>query len=294
MGAWSGQGRGGFTILSVAFFSCAALAVTLGMFALGGDRLGLWDPLKPAPFPKASLSPKKHLRAGGTTRHGIPVSHSRRVRTPPQSAVGPPLSPGAAFLLAAAAAALAALTSVGGRRGLSRGLRRGFDALAPREFHVTWATRSMSSSVTGSHPRQPRAVVASPVARKDVQISRPFEAVKADLRHSRALDASARSTATGGKGAALRSMLALAPDLRKLLDIVNRTGPVARAAFRATAFRIVTRGRPAAWAALHSTAFRLRQAMWSYRRHQTQIAPYVISAVVSVLLGWMVVALTNQ
>jgi hypothetical protein len=100
--------------------------------------------------------------------------------------------------------------------------------------------------------------------------------------------------ATGGKRAALRSILALAPDLRKLLDLVNRGGPAARAAFERAAVRIVTRGGPAAQSALHSTAFRLRRARGSYLRHQTQIAPYLISAVVSVLLGWMVVALTNQ
>lgn len=294
MGAWFGQGRGGFTILSVAFFSCAAVAVALGMFALGGDRLGLWDPFKPAPFPKASPSPKKHLRASGAARHRVAASQSRRVRTSPQSAVGPPLPAGTAFLLAAAAAALSALTSVGGRRGLSRGLRRGFDALASREFHDTWATRSMSSRVTGLYPRRPRAVVASSVARRGVQISGPFEAVKTDLRHSRALGATARRTATSGKGAALRSILAFAPDLRKLLDIVNRGRRVAWAAFQATAFRIVTRRPPAAWAALRSTAFRFRQAKGTYLRHQAQIAPYLISAVASILLGWMLAVLSNQ
>jgi hypothetical protein len=259
MGAWLGQGRGVFTILSVAFFSCAALAVTLGMFALGGDRLGLWDPLKPAPFPKTSPSPKKHLRAGGTARHRVPASHSRRVRASAQSAVGPPLPAATAFLLAAAAAALAALTSAGGRRAFSRGLRGGFERLPSREFHVTWPSRSMSSSITGLHPRQARAVLASPVARKRVLIGATlFEAVKAELRRSRALGVSARRTATSGKGAALRSI------------------------------------RPVARAALQTTAFGFRHARGSYLRHQTQIAFYVVSVVVSVLLGWGVVALSNQ
>jgi hypothetical protein len=82
--------------------------------------------------------------------------------------------------------------------------------------------------------------------------------------------------------------------LRKLLEIVNRGRPAARAAFQATAFRIATRARPAARTALQSTAFRFRQARGSYLRHQTQIAPYLIAAVVSVLLGWMVVALSNH
>ncbi len=273
MGAWSGQGRGVFTILSVAFFAFAALAVTLAMFAVGGDRLGLWDPVKPAPFPVASAHPKKHLRANGTARHRVSASH--RVTTSPQSAVKPPLPAGTAFLLAAAAAALAGLTSVGGRRVLSGGIRRGFDALAARELHVTRANRSTSSSVGGLHPRRRRTVVASPVARRDVQISRRFEALKTDLRHSRTLGASARRTATHGKGAALRSMLALAPDVRKLPGIANRGRPFARAAFQ-------------------STAFRFRHARGIYLRHRARIAPYVIAGVVSVLLGWIVVALTSQ
>jgi hypothetical protein len=287
-----GQGRGVFTILSVAFFSCAALAVTLGMFALGGDRLGLWDPLKPAPFPATSPSPKKHPRAAGPARRRVPASH--RVTASPQSAVGPPLPADTAFLLAAAAAALAALTSLRGRRGLSRGLRRGYDALAARESHITWPARSMGSSATGLHSRRPRAVVPSPLPRRDVQISRLFEAVKADLRHSRALGASSIRTATSENRGALRSTLALAPDLRKLLDTANRGRPAARRAFQAAALSIVTHGRPAGRAVLQSTAFHFRQARASYLRHRAQIAPYVISGVVSVLLGLMVVALTNQ
>src|SRR2546428_8303945 len=93
------QVRGGsWAIVNGAFLVCATVAMFLGLFAVAGDRVGLWDPLKPAALPAASptpkkhlrASPKKHLRASGTVRHRVRASQSR-VEASPQPNIGPPL-----------------------------------------------------------------------------------------------------------------------------------------------------------------------------------------------------------
>jgi hypothetical protein len=274
------------------------------MFALAGDRMGIWDPLEPAPLPAASSSAKKHHRAGGTARHRVRASPSRRVATSEQPGIGPPVPADSAFLLAAVAACLAALISVPGRRLLRRGFHgglgalasrpldaargsrrrlssRGFhggpDALASRPLDAARRSRSWNWSVSGWHPRLPRpanVAFASAVARRGVQVGATLlETAKAERRRSRASSPSSSRAATG---AALRSRLTFSSaELGNLVQIVNR-------------------GRRPARAALRATAFRFRRARVSFIRHRTDVAPYVISMVVSVVFGWLVAVLINQ
>jgi hypothetical protein len=279
--------RGGLAILSGVFYACATVAVILALFALAGDRIGLWDPVKPAALPAASstpkkplrTSPKKHLRASKKVKQRARVSHGRPVKASPQPPIGPPLPAGSAFLLAAAAAALAALTSVGGRRALSRGVHGGRDALA----RGARASRSRRPRVTGFHLREPGAVnvrFISPAAGRPIRIgATAIEAVKTGRLLSRASSPRSRRTATSEVRSAPRSALAVVPaELTKLVHIVGRDGPAAREAVQ------------------QATALRLRQAMRSYMRlrHQTQAATYAISVVISVMVGWLVVLMLSN
>jgi hypothetical protein len=243
--------------------------------------MGLWDPIEPAPLPAASPYAKKHLRVGGAARHKVRAS-PRRVATSPQSGVGPPVPANAAFLLAAVAAALAAFISVPARRLLSRGFHGGLDALSSRPLHAAWGSRRWNWSVSNGHPRLPRPVkpdvaFATAVARRSVQIRATLlEAVTVERRRSRAWSPSSIRAATSGTIAAPRSMLAFSS--AKLGKLVHT----------------VTRGRRPAGAALRTTAFRFRQAGRIFLRHWTDVAPYVISMVVSVVFGWLVAVLINQ
>lgn len=271
------QARGRWPIVSGAARICAAVALIVCLFALAGDRLGLWDPLKPAALPAASPTPKKHLGANGTVPKLVRASHSRPVQASPQRALGPPIPAGSALLVAAVAAALAALTSVSGRRMVSQGLHGGLTALVP----AARASRSRKANAMGLNTRVSRnssVRLDSPAARKTLQIRATLiEAVKAEGRRLRASSPSSRHRSTRRMGASLRSILALPPaEVRKLVHIVGRDRSAARAA------------------ALEATAFRFRQARGRYMRHQTQVATYAISVVASIMLGWLVVVLLSN
>lgn len=247
----------------------------LCLFALAGDRMGLWDPLKTAALPAASPTPKKHLRASGTVPHRARVSHSSRVQASPQPAIGPPLPAGLTFLVAAAAAALATLTSVSGRRMLSQGLHGGLNALVP----AARTSRRMSAMGLDTRvSRNPSVRLDSPAARKTFQIRATLiEAIRAERWRFRASGPSSRHTATSKMEASRRSILALPPaELRKLIHIVRRDRSAGRAA------------------ALQATAFRFRQARGTCQRHQTQVATYAISVVASIMLGWLVVVVLSN
>jgi hypothetical protein len=83
------------------------------MFAAAGDRIGLWDPVKPPPPLKASTHTKKHVRTKSSHRRGVAVSRARLVRPRPEA--GPPVEAGTAFEFSALLAALAAALGVGRR-----------------------------------------------------------------------------------------------------------------------------------------------------------------------------------
>jgi hypothetical protein len=106
------------TILRVALLCCSAVALGLGLFAAAGDRIGLWDPVKPppplkaAPRPKKHVHPKKHVRTKQRAR-AVVVSSARTVRPRPKA--DPPVQAGTAFEFSALLAALAAVLGVGRR-----------------------------------------------------------------------------------------------------------------------------------------------------------------------------------
>lgn len=204
------QSRRDFGFLSVALVACAAVAVTLGTFALVGDRMGLWDPIEPSPFPTATPTPKKHLRGSGTAPHRVRLPPARSVSASQPSSVEPPLPAGIAFLFAAVAAALAALISARGRRLLSRGFSGRVKAVPSQQFDAASASQRWKSSVAGMHPRLPRAraiAITSAVAGRTTQVGATLlGAVKAERGRFRpSTHNPTRATSSGTAKAALQA-----------------------------------------------------------------------------------------
>jgi hypothetical protein len=83
-------------VLRLGLLACAAVTLTLGVFALAGDRLGLWKPL-PEPGVQA-ITGKAHVKA-----RAVPAT---------SAAPGPPVPADLALLVGGAAAAVAVLASL--------------------------------------------------------------------------------------------------------------------------------------------------------------------------------------
>ena len=172
-------------------FCCATVAAVLGVFAVGGERLGLWEPLKPAPLhasPRAVKKPHriaaKQLRLQKARR--AYARATRSLAASPDAAPGPPVPARMAFLLAGLAAALAALISVLQSRMLHRVLQEGVDAFPP----VVQALRPTRGGNATAAPR-PRLLhgvegaVFSLVARRAVRVSaKALDGVRSKRRRS--------------------------------------------------------------------------------------------------------------
>jgi hypothetical protein len=86
-----------FGILRMSLFACAGVTLALGIFALAGDRLGLWKPL-PDPGGQATAV-KRQVQAA-------------RAESVAGTAPGPPMPADLALLVGGVAAAVAVLASV--------------------------------------------------------------------------------------------------------------------------------------------------------------------------------------
>ena len=121
-------------VIRASLLCVAAVAAVLGLFAVGGDWLGLWKPLPPEPTRASSLpAARRHRPAPKSRPHN---KAAREVTTHP----APPVPARQAFLLAAIAASLAALTSLLQRRMLMRDLLRTvnrFEQHAVRSLRAT-------------------------------------------------------------------------------------------------------------------------------------------------------------
>jgi len=170
-------------------FCCATVTAVLGLFAVGGERLGLWEPLKPAPLhasPRADKKPHrigaKQLRLQKARRAYARSLRSFTVSPEAEAAPGPPVPARTAFLLAGLAAALAALISVLQSRMWHRVLQEGVDAFPP----VVQALRPTrgGNATTAARPRLSQGVngaIFSPLARRAVHVG----AKALDLVHSK-------------------------------------------------------------------------------------------------------------
>lgn len=255
----------------------AAVAAVLGLFAVGGDWLGLWKPLPPEPTRASSLPAARRHRAAPESRshnkaRSSPARTARRRKAAPQVTThpAPPVPARRAFLLAAIAASLAALTSLLQRRMLMRDLLRTGNRFGQH------ALRSLQARGGG-----PSTKVRLPSLRRGLNtsvnpsISRRAASVRANVlgvvRRERRRPSRRRWRATGyAAGAASRSTSRL---LNSATLTVGRSYASARSVAGAT-FEAAP-----AWR-------RKLRAAWA-RGHE-DIALYLTSIALIILFGWFV------
>jgi hypothetical protein len=263
--------RGRFPpILKVSLLCCAAVAAVLGLFAVGGDQLGLWEPLKPVPPQASAHATKKNHRAAAKNHrrkktHRSRTHAARRVPASSQRAEAvprPPVPARSAFLIAALAAALAALVSVLQARTPIRALRRRFGAIGPAAAHAI---------------RPVRAARATTIARPQLLRGVKGELVAPLARHAAYVD--------GKLIDALRS----AP--RRWFDRLERLNGVAtpRLSSMTLGLRRTARSRKAvARVAFTAAVTGFWKARERWRRRPRGTAPYLVSFALAVVVGWLV------
>ena len=239
---------------------CTALATALGLFAVAGERRGLWEPLEPAPVHASPHSAKKpHQTARKRVRHR--KAHRRHAQAATSTArgdPGPPVPARMAFLFAAVAAALAALTAVLQSGMLKRALRHGLDTIGSPDVRSLRPKRG--ERATGSALR-PRLLHGANV-----------KALSLVARHAIHVGGKVKSMNTG----ATRRV-------RSALEAMPR-------AAHAMTVKLVRAARPAGSAASALfAASRLRLGeIRTWRRHLPSAAPYLVSITLAVVVGWVV------
>jgi hypothetical protein len=258
--------RGRFPpILKVSLLCCAAVAAVLGLFAVGGDQLGLWEPLNPVPPQAAAHATKKSHRAAAKKAHRSRTRAARRVPASPQRAEAvprPPVPARPAFLIAALAAALAALASVLQDRRPIRALRRGVGAIGPAAVHVI---------------RPARAARTTTIARPQLLPGVQGELIAPLARHA---------AYAGGK---LIDALRSAP--RRWFDRLERLNGVATPMLRSMTIglgRTVGSRKAVARVALTAAATGFWKAREKWRLRPRGTAPYLVSFALAVVVGWLV------
>jgi len=262
-------------VLRASLLCVAAVAAVLGLFAVGGDWLGLWKPLQPEPT-RASSLPARHHRAAPKSRpHNKARSSSartaRRSKAAPKVTThpAPPVPARQAFLLAAIAASLAVLTSLLQRMPMRDLLRTGdrFGQHALQSLRATGGghstnvrlpslRRGLNTSVIPSIARRAalvRANVLGVVRREQRRPSRRTRRVTGYAAH-----AASRSTS-------------------RLLDSVTLTVVRSYASARSVA--------SATFSAAPYWRWKLRGA-WA-RGHE-DIAVYLAATALAILVGWFV------
>lgn len=150
------------------------VALGLGLFALAGQGIGLWEPVKPPPRAAPAAQLKKPLRTKRVVRRHVAEPRADRAKASREPTPGPPLEAGTAFMLALASALLALFAALAGT-GVRVARHAPFSALeifSPRPFR----------SVRPSFP------VAAPTRRRLRPLNTPFT-VPAPAAHARNLAA---------------------------------------------------------------------------------------------------------
>jgi hypothetical protein len=260
-------------------FCCAAVATFLGIFAVGGEWLGVWEPLTPVPVhtsPHAAAKPHQAAAKRHRVRkaHKAPArtSRSRKTSVEAEAAPEPPVPARTAFIVAALAAALAALTTVPRSRILNRVLR-GLDSVGSPVVPTTMRRHGERSTIMALGPRRLHGInsaVFSPLARHVVLVGGKVVDIASSTRR-RSLDRikSVEARRARSAGAAMRL---IAPALHTVTM---------------TLVREASAGGQAVQALFAAATLHLRDIR-EWTRPRPGVAPFLVSILLGITVGWLV------